>query len=231
MAHDLDVRRRQRLRALERPRLAGQRLRVGPLRLRNRTSRARLVDLRNANAGRSPPAWPEDPARWLIADDVQLELRRPPLSVCDVVPRLGFVVAGLEVRGVRAAGDVDNRRVRALEPSFSTCSQGRLLGVDVLRVHREIGPLEVDAHAELDHFPVTLVQADPAGEVVVVEEVVEPVLEPEPPPRVLLCSAIHAVAVARKLPQGYVHRPVVTSRCDDHIILVDRLAVCVLGRA
>src|SRR4051794_35892954 len=63
----------------------------------------------------APHSGPGRPGRLLVADDLELELGRGPLSVGEVIPGLGFVKARGEVRGMRAAADVDDRRFLALD--------------------------------------------------------------------------------------------------------------------
>src|SRR5436190_20358238 len=58
----------------------------------------------------TPHPGPGGPGRLLVADDLELELGRGPLSVGEVVPGLGLVKARGEVGGMRAAADVDDRR-------------------------------------------------------------------------------------------------------------------------
>ena len=116
--------------------------------------------------------------------------RRVALAVGEVVPRLGLVEAGLEVGGVRAAGDVDHRPV-GVAGDLDHLRPRALLGLAVLGVDGEVGRAVV--HAQLDHLPVALVQADPERQVVVVVEVEEPVLQPQVPVG-LDGVAVHAVA-------------------------------------
>src|SRR5215211_1989514 len=86
--------------------------------------------------------------------------------------------ARLEVRGVRATRDVDDRPLRpGDEIDLAPVAP---LGDRVLRVDRAIRGLRVEMN--LDHLPVALVQPglyEGADQVVVVVEVEEPVLQPD----------------------------------------------------
>ena len=115
-------------------------------------------------------------ARLVVGDDLERRARRVALAVGEVVPGLGLVEAGLEVGGVRAAGDVDHRPV-GVAGDLDHLRPRALLGLAVLGVDGEVGRAVVDA--QLDHLPVALVQADPERQVVVVVEVEEPVLQPQ----------------------------------------------------
>ena len=115
------------------------------------------------------------PAGRVVLEDLERQLRALALAVGEVVPGLGGVEAGLEVGRVRAARDEDER-VALVRLDLVPRA---LLGVRVLRVDGEVGLVVV--HPELDHLPVALVQAGAERERVVVVEVPEPVLQPQPP--------------------------------------------------
>src|SRR6188472_2489838 len=162
--------------------------------------RAARFEPRDVGTCPAPDAGPGRPGRLLVTDDLQFELGRGALSVGEVVPGLGLVKAGLEVGGVRAAADVDDRR-RGFALDLLDLTPGRDLGPPMLSVDRDVGNLAALAHPELDHLPVALVEAKPSRQVVVVVEVEEPVLEPNAA-AVLLQPAVHPVRVSAILPQG-----------------------------
>ena len=148
--------------------------------------RARGVDLCDAFLRVPPPPRPVRPGQ--VVEELQAHGGRRPLPVGHVVPDICLVQAGREVRRVRPAPHVDQRRV-GLAGRFPDEVPRPPLGVRVLRVGGEIGGLGFGRESQLDHLPVALVQADVERERVVVVEEPEPVLEPEP-----------AVAIAGRAP-------------------------------
>ena len=166
-------------------------------------------------------------ARLVVRDDLQRRARRVALAVGEVVPRLGLMEAGLEVGGVRAAGDVDHRPV-GIPGDLGHLRPRALLGLAVLGVDGEIGRAVVDA--QLDHLPVALVQADPERQVVVVVEVEEPVLKPQVAVG-LDGVAVHAVAqIGTGGAQRDVLRAVVLAGVADAVAVAHLLAVGVVRR-
>jgi hypothetical protein len=125
--------------------------------------------------------------------------------------------------GLRSPGDVDDRGVALALDVFPAPG----LGVAVLAVGGEIG--DVAVQAQLHHLPVALVQPDAAGELVVVGEVEEPVLQPQPPLGRTLAprAAVHHVRVLRAHVQRGRLRAVVAVEHAEVIAAPVLLAVCV----
>ena len=174
----------------------------------------------DARLGVAPSPAPLQPAGHRVADDLQPQLRGLALAVGEVVPGLGLVVAGLEVGGVRPPAPRRPAAVSRLLRVPLDLGPARLSRVLVLGIHREVGMVLVAVHAQLHHLPIALVQPGAPGQVVVVVEVVQPVLEPQPAVGVLLRAAVHHVRVARLLAQLDVAAAVVANRRADQVLVV-----------
>ena len=190
---------------------AGERGRVDPVRAAAGAARARGVQ-RRAVAFVSP----HQPGQCTQAGAVLEHLERGrdlrALAVGLVEPHAGPVRAGAEVVRVRAAGDVDERRVR--RPALCDVAPRPALGGLVLGEDRLLGLL-VGAEPDLHELPVALVLAaadQRAEQLEVVVVVEEPVLEPQPALAVAPRVAVDAVAVAR--PGGAARRRARRSRAS-----------------
>jgi hypothetical protein len=99
----------------------------------------------------------------------------------------------------------------------------------VLCIDREIGLVTV--HAQLDHLPVALVQSEVGGQVVVVVEVEEPVLEPDPTARIGGRVAVDPVAqLGEASAQADVLGAVIDAEDAQPVARLHRLAVRVGAR-
>ena len=108
---------------------------------------------------------------------------------------LDAVLAGIEVRGVRAQAHVHEGRLLRTACLAHVAPVLALLAAGVLSVGRDRGPA-VGAEADLDHLPVALVEPDP-GQALVVVVVEEPVLQPHAATVGLDVAAVDLVGVAR----------------------------------
>ena len=151
----------------------------------------------------------------------------PPLAVGEVIPRLGLVIAGFEVRRVRAARDVDDGpQVVGLE-ALDLLPRAQF-GVAVLRVDGDVGMAGLVVHPQLDHLPVALVRPGAERQLVVVVEVPQPVLQPDAPvdlDRVPVGDVVELRALGAQL--AVLLAVVLAFRADD-VAVVDRAAVAVL---
>ena len=143
-----------------------------------RALRARLVDAADLARACRPTrrATRSTPAASSV-DDLERRARRVALAVGEVVPGLGLVEAGLEVGGVRAAGDVDHRPVGVAgdldRPAPRRASRPGGAG------RRRRGRARRRAMRSWTISQSPSCRPMPSAQVVVVVEVEEPVLQPQ----------------------------------------------------
>jgi len=140
------------------------------------------------------------------------------------------VKAGLEEGRVRSARDVDDGAV-GLGGELLDVRPAAHLPEAVLGVDGDVRMAGVGVHPKLHHLPVALVRTETERQLVVVEEVPQPVLQPEAPVGLDRMRVEHVVELGKSDAQAAVLLAVVLAAHADQVALLHRASVRIALRA